>query len=202
MRSLRRRPAESSQGALRHPGFGLSASAPGFRPRRLPSRLTSRSSRRRVVASLKLTGMRAILAPIRRVRRGLTPALDLMTKPDETLYQNIAKQSEQLGYRDKLRLAQLLIQLARKEEEETYPQERTDAPTMNPTDPEMIQYVAARLVKLRPARKPAVLNAIGAMFQFQGSVSDSDKEIIISELLRRKLIAIDSNGRISYTSSA
>jgi hypothetical protein len=43
-------------------------------PRRL-GRLTSRSSRRRVVASLKLVGMRAILAPIRRVRRGLTPAL-------------------------------------------------------------------------------------------------------------------------------
>ena len=75
MQLLRRRPAEISQGALRPPGFGLSASALGFRPRRLPSRLTSRSSRRRVVASLKLAGMRAILAPIRRVRRGLTPAL-------------------------------------------------------------------------------------------------------------------------------
>ena len=56
-------------------GFGLSASVPMRHPRRLPSRLTSRSSRRRVVASLKLPGMRAILAPIRRVRRGLTPAL-------------------------------------------------------------------------------------------------------------------------------
>ena len=75
MRSLRQHPAESSQGALRHPGFGLSASTPRLHPRRLPSRLTSRSSRRRVVASLKLLGMRAILAPIRRVRRGLTPAL-------------------------------------------------------------------------------------------------------------------------------
>ena len=68
-------PAESSRGALRHPGFGLSARTPWLHPHRLPSRLTSRSSRRRVVASLKLPGMRAILAPIRRVRRGLTPAL-------------------------------------------------------------------------------------------------------------------------------
>jgi hypothetical protein len=75
MQSLRKRPAESSRGALRHPGFGLSASTPGLHPRRLPSRLTSRSSRRRFVASLKLAGMRAILAPNRRVRRGLTPAL-------------------------------------------------------------------------------------------------------------------------------
>jgi hypothetical protein len=122
-----------------------------------------------------------------------------MTNPDEDLYQQIAKQAEQLGYRDQLRLAQLLIQLARKEEEETYPQERTGSPAMNPTDPEMIQYVADRLVKLRPGRKPAVLNAIGAMFQFQGSVSDSDKEIIVSELQRRKFIVIDSNGRVAYT---
>ena len=75
IRSLRQHLVESSWGALRHPGFGLSASTPRIHPRRLPSRLTSRSSRRRVVASLKLPGMRAILAPIRRVRRGLTPAL-------------------------------------------------------------------------------------------------------------------------------
>jgi hypothetical protein len=75
MLSLLTGPAQSSRGALRHPGFGLSASKPCIHPPRLPSRLTSRSSRRRVVASLKLTGLRAILAPIRRVRRGLTPAL-------------------------------------------------------------------------------------------------------------------------------
>ena len=75
MLSLLTGQAESSPGALRHRGFGLSASTQGFHSHRLPSRLTSRSSRRCVVASLKLTGMRAILATIRRVRRGLTPAL-------------------------------------------------------------------------------------------------------------------------------
>jgi hypothetical protein len=75
MQSLRRRPAESSRGALRLLGFGLSASAPRLHSPRLPSRLTSRSSRRRFVASLKIPGMRAILATNRRVRRGLTLAL-------------------------------------------------------------------------------------------------------------------------------
>ena len=75
MLSLLTGPTESSRGALRHLGFGLSASASRLHSRGLPSRLTSRSSRRRVVASLKLPDMRAILAPIRRVRRGLTPAL-------------------------------------------------------------------------------------------------------------------------------
>ena len=50
-RSLRKHPAENSQGALMRPGFGLSAIAPRFHPHRLPSRLTSRSSRPRIVAS-------------------------------------------------------------------------------------------------------------------------------------------------------
>ena len=75
MRSLRWRPADTSPGALRHPGFGLSSRSPWLHLRRLPSRLTSRSSRRRFVASLKLAGVRAILALICRVRRGLTLAL-------------------------------------------------------------------------------------------------------------------------------
>lgn len=130
---------------------------------------------------------------------GQLTSLTLMNKPDETIYQTIAKQSEQLGYRNKLRLAQLLIQLARKEEEEAYPQERVDAPTKKPTDPETIGYVAQRIVKLRPSRKSGVLNAIGAMFQFQGGVSDQDKETIIKELIRRKVLAIDANSRVTYT---
>ena len=122
-----------------------------------------------------------------------------MTKLDEALYQKIAEQAEELGYRNKLRLAQLLIQLARKEEEETYPQKRVDGPTKKPTDPETIGYVAERIVKLRPGRKSGVLNAIGAMFQFQGGVSEQDKETIIKELVRRKVLAVDANSRVTYT---
>ena len=74
-RSLRWRPADSSPGALMFPGFGLSSRSQWLHPRRLPSRLTRRSSRRRISASLKLAGMRTILAPNCRVRRGLTQAL-------------------------------------------------------------------------------------------------------------------------------
>ena len=122
-----------------------------------------------------------------------------MNKPDEALYQNLSKQSEQLSYRNKFRLAQLLIQLARKEEEETYPQERVDAPTRKPTDPETIRYVAERLAKLHPSRKPSLLNAIGAMFQFQGGISDGDKEAIVRELIKRKTLSIDATNRVTYT---
>jgi hypothetical protein len=43
-------------------------------------------------------------------------------------------------------------------------------------DPELIKYVANRLRKLRPSKKEALFNSIGAMFQFQGGISDGDKE--------------------------
>lgn len=131
--------------------------------------------------------------------RGSIPVLALMTKPDEALYQSIAVQSEKLSYRNKLRLAQLLIQLARKEEEETYPQERVDAPTKKLADSEMAGYVAERIIKLRPGKKSGVLNAIGAMFQFQGGVSDQDKEAIVKELIRRKVLTIDASDRVTYS---
>ncbi|MEZ4524873.1 MAG: hypothetical protein R2941_03020 [Desulfobacterales bacterium] len=46
-------------------------------------------------------------------------------------YREISENCEALGYRDKLRLAQLLIQLARKEEEIQNPQNRNDLKTVN-----------------------------------------------------------------------
>ena len=91
-------------------------------------------------------------------------------------YEEMAKLAEQLSYREEFRLAQLLIQLARKEEEEKNPEQRSNRATSGSTDPELLQYVAERLLKLRPSKKDAVLNSIGAMFQFQGGVSDSDRE--------------------------
>jgi hypothetical protein len=73
-------------------------------------------------------------------------------------------------------LAQLLIQLARKEEEEQNPEHRQAAEPTAMLDPDLVQYVADRLRKLKPSKKEAHFNSIGAMFQFQGSISDDDKE--------------------------
>jgi len=117
-------------------------------------------------------------------------------------YDEISKQIEQLNYRDKLRLAQLLVQLARKEEEEQNPEKRETAATSGPSDPELIQYVAERLKKLRPAKKETLLNSIGAMFQFQGGISDIDKEKILSELLKERHITITENNRVQYSGQA
>ena len=122
-----------------------------------------------------------------------------MNSASEMLYQQLTLQVESLGYRDKLRLAQLLLQLARKEEEESHPEKRGDAPSARPTDPEMIKYVATRLGKLRPSRRASLLNSIAAMFQFQGSVSEQDREAIVSELQRLKYLSIDAGNRVTYT---
>ncbi|RKZ83056.1 MAG: hypothetical protein DRR19_19675 [Candidatus Parabeggiatoa sp. nov. 1] len=122
------------------------------------------------------------------------------------IYDEIALVCEQLGYRDKLRLAQLLIQQARKEEEEQNPQKRVekkvDASLRTqetlPSNVDTIAYVAERILKLKPSKRKSLAKSVGAMFQFQGGISDSDKEKIISELQRLNYIDIDSNNRVTY----
>jgi len=115
-------------------------------------------------------------------------------------YEEVAKHAEQLGYRDKLRLAQLLIQLGRKEEEEQNPDRRASTTPTKPTDPELVTYVAERLRKLKASRRDAVLNSIGAMFQFQGGISDQDKEKLMDELVHKGHVTIGANGRVEYPS--
>jgi len=104
----------------------------------------------------------------------------------------MSKHIEQLSYRNKFRLAQLLIQLARKEEEEAHPESTALS------DADLIQYVADRLRKLRPSKKAAAFNSIGAMFQFRGGISDREKERIFSELHKARHIDVSANGRIQY----
>ena len=111
-------------------------------------------------------------------------------------YEDIAKLAERLCYRGKFRLAQLLIQLGRKEEEEQYPETRKAA---TPSGEDLTQYVYERLVKLRPSKTTGLLNAIGTMFQFQGGISDADKNRIVVELQKHGHISIDQDGRVSFT---
>ena len=110
-------------------------------------------------------------------------------------YEETASRCETLSYRDKLRLAQLLIQLARREEEEQSPERRA----AKSADQGMVEYVAERLLKSKPGRKPALLNFIGAMFQFQGGISEADRESLVAELQRQKWLTIDRSGHISYS---
>ena len=64
-------------------------------------------------------------------------------------YNELSKEIQQLSYRDKFRLAQLLIQLARKEEEEQNPQRRQKRGPSGRFDSELVQFVADRRRKLK-----------------------------------------------------
>lgn len=121
-------------------------------------------------------------------------------------YDELAKHCEILGYRDKLRLSQLLIQFARKEEELQNPQNRSniienkEKTTIEElaTDINSIQYVIERLNKLRPSKKKTLMNSIMAMYQFQGAISEDDQETIIDKLEKNKFLKIESNNRVTY----
>jgi hypothetical protein len=60
-------------------------------------------------------------------------------------YSELSREIGQLSYRDKFRLAQLLIQLARKKEEEQNPAQRQKRVPSARLDPELVQFVADRL---------------------------------------------------------
>ncbi|MCH4248592.1 MAG: hypothetical protein LKF82_12325 [Acinetobacter populi] len=104
-----------------------------------------------------------------------------------------------LSYRDKLRLAQLLIQLARKEEEEqsikSIPAQvkqsslKEDSPDFN--------YVKERLLKSKPSKLNSLQNFIDAMFQFKGSISESKRNQIIANLIKAKVLRIENN-KVTY----
>lgn len=109
-------------------------------------------------------------------------------------YDEIVKHCESLSYRDKFKLAQVLIQLGRKEEEERTPDRRK----AGSRDSETVDYVAERLLKSKPGKEASLFNFIGAMFQFQGGISEADIAALVSELQRRKLLSIDSKGHVVY----
>lgn len=121
-------------------------------------------------------------------------------------YDEIVKHCDDLSYRDKLRLAQLLLQVARKEEELQNPKQRNDIKVGNPkalsdepsNDINSIQYVMDRLAKLRPSKKKTLLNSIRAMYQFQGAISEEDQEVIVKKLAEVKFLKIESNNRVTY----
>lgn len=100
-----------------------------------------------------------------------------------------------LSYRDKLRLAQLLIQLARKEEEEL-----SVKSTLQPIKELSIDlnYIKERLLKSRPSKLSSLENFIDAMFQFKGSISESKRNQIIVHLKNEQFI-YEKNHRIIYS---
>lgn len=114
-----------------------------------------------------------------------------MSKLAKIGYEQIKDLALQLSYRDKFRLAQLLIQTGRKEEEEQYVEKVKEEEFID------LEYVCERLFKSRPSKVKTLENFIEAMFQFKGSISEEEKKSIISELQKRKFLKIEGN-KVTY----
>jgi len=114
-------------------------------------------------------------------------------------YDEIVCLCKQLEYKDKLRLVQSLLQMAKEEEELNVQGENSQqASPLSENAEKVIQDVAKRLMKLKPNKRSSLSNSIASMFQFQGGISESDKEAIISELQRLQYIKIDKNDKVKY----
>ncbi len=117
-------------------------------------------------------------------------------------YNEIVKFCEELSCMDKVRLAQHLMQLARKEEMLQHQQSRACSGKICGHAAEIegnpVEYVMKRIGKMRPNKKKSLLNSIQTMYQLQGGISEQDQELIIAELQKRKFLKIDEEGRVSY----
>jgi hypothetical protein len=123
-------------------------------------------------------------------------------------YEIIRLASDKLTYREKMKLAQYLIQAAIKEEESLNPDKRiayiVEQPQAKPNQESVdsknmdaVAYVKERLLKSKPSKKQSLMNFIGAMFQFQGGIEDKDIEALIERLVGEDIIVISGN-KVTY----
>ena len=115
-------------------------------------------------------------------------------------YEVIRIACDKLTYREKMKLAQYLIQAAIKEEETLNPQRRSgqqDSPRasepINLTETDLLEYVKERLAKSKPSKRQTLLNFISAMFQFQGGINNEDIEKLISKLEKSGFLRLEGN---------
>ncbi|MCA0901115.1 hypothetical protein [Microbulbifer agarilyticus] len=123
-------------------------------------------------------------------------------------YEVIKLASDKLTYREKMKLAQYLIQAAIKEEETLRPTERSvdtseskqSKVSENNKDlsgKELILYAKERLAKSKPAKTQSLNNFIAAMFQFQGGIEESKIENIVKGLEKDGFLSINGT-KVSY----
>lgn len=105
-------------------------------------------------------------------------------------YQEIESLAKSLSYRDKLHLAQSMLQMARKEEEE----QNSSTAKFAAEFPNIVE----RVKKSKPAKKKSLFSFIKDMFNFRGGITDDDIDGVVSQLQKQKVIAIDDVGRVTY----
>jgi hypothetical protein len=123
-------------------------------------------------------------------------------------YDVIRLAADKLTYREKMKLAQYLIQAAIKEEEGLNPTDRLVSKSQskkthleqkdkNISGQDVVEYTKERLEKSKPGKVQSLKNFIGAMFQFQGGIEDSKIEEIIYLLEKEGFLSI-SGSKVTY----
>ena len=105
-------------------------------------------------------------------------------------YQELESLAKSLSYRDKLHLAQSMLQMARKEEEE----QNSSTAKFAAEFPNIVE----RIRKSKPGKRKSLSSFIKDMFNFRGGITDEDLDGVVSQLQKQKVIAIDDAGRVTY----
>ena len=103
------------------------------------------------------------------------------------LLSGLVEKVKELSYREKLKLAQKLIQMACIEEERLN----------SASQAEETETIKKRLLKSEPAKYDALTNFIKAMYNFNGGIEDAKVTKIIEDLQKSKFIRLDKN-KVEY----
>ncbi|MCY6411127.1 hypothetical protein QTA56_03115 [Acinetobacter sp. VNH17] len=107
-------------------------------------------------------------------------------------FDTIFKEAISLSSREKLRLASLLMQLALENEESHTKPIQVNESSANE---ELLDFnsIKERLLKSKPSKVKSLENFIDAMFQFKGSISESERNQLINDLQKAKVLRIELN---------
>lgn len=105
-------------------------------------------------------------------------------------FDEIKKAAESLDSHEKLILAQIMLQMALREQE--------DKDSQNTPLSYDIDSIKQSLSKLRPAKLKALVNSIKTQFNFKGGISDENVDLIIKRLKKLNFLTVDENNRVEY----
>ena len=105
-------------------------------------------------------------------------------------YQEIESLAKSLSYRDKLHLAQTMLQMARNEEEG----QNSSTAKFAAEFPNIVE----RIRKSKPRKRKSLTSFIKNMFNFRDGITDDEVDSVINQLQKQKVIAIDDVGRVTY----
>lgn len=105
-------------------------------------------------------------------------------------YQEIESLAKSLSYRDKLHLAQTMLQMARKEEEE----QNSSTAKFAAEFPNIVE----RIRKSKPGKRKSLTSFIKDMFNFRGGITDEEIDGVIKQLQKQEVITIDDTGHVTY----